>query len=50
VNPDWRSFGLTPNLKGSYDVTMVAALGQECYDSAGHFFHYAFQRQHSNYF
>jgi len=41
-----RGFTFSPNVKGSYDVTKVVALGLEYYGSTGPFFHYdAFKRQ-----
>lgn len=41
-----RGFIFSPNIKGSYDVTKVVALGLEYYGSTGPFFHYdAFQQQ-----
>ena len=41
-----RGFIFSPNVKGSYDVTKVVALGLEYYGSTGPFFHYdAFQKQ-----
>lgn len=41
-----RGFIFSPNIKGSYDVTKVVALGLEYYGSTGPFFHYdAFQKQ-----
>lgn len=35
-----RGFIFSPNVKGSYDVTKVVALGLEYYGSTGPFFHY----------
>lgn len=35
-----RGFTFSPNVKGSYDVTKVVALGLEYYGSTGPFFHY----------
>jgi hypothetical protein len=41
-----RGFTFSPNVKGSYDVTKVVALGLEYYGSTGPFFHYdAFKQQ-----
>jgi hypothetical protein len=41
-----RGFTFSPNVKGSYDVTKVVALGLEYYGSTGPFFHYdAFRKQ-----
>ncbi|MEN0054225.1 MAG: hypothetical protein AAGC65_11175 [Mucilaginibacter sp.] len=41
-----RGFTFSPNVKGSYDVTKVVALGLEYYGSTGPFFHYdAFRQQ-----
>jgi hypothetical protein len=41
-----RGFTFSPNIKGSYDVTKVVALGLEYYGSTGPFFHYdAFKQQ-----
>lgn len=41
-----RGFIFSPNVKGSYDITKVVALGLEYYGSTGPFFHYdAFQKQ-----
>ncbi|MDB5133437.1 MAG: hypothetical protein JWP37_40, partial [Mucilaginibacter sp.] len=35
-----RGLIFSPNVKGSYDVTKVVALGLEYYGSTGPFFHY----------
>ncbi len=41
-----RGFTFSPNIKGSYDVTKVVALGVEYYGTTGPFFHYdAFRQQ-----
>jgi hypothetical protein len=41
-----RGLIFSPNVKGSYDITKVVALGLEYYGSTGPFFHYdAFQNQ-----
>jgi hypothetical protein len=41
-----KGFIFSPNVKGSYDVSKVVALGLEYYGSTGPFFHYdAFQQQ-----
>lgn len=41
-----QGFIFSPNVKGSYDVSKVVALGMEYYGSTGPFFHYdAFQQQ-----
>ncbi len=41
-----RGLIFSPNVKGSYDITKVVALGLEYYGSTGPFFHYdAFQQQ-----
>jgi hypothetical protein len=41
-----RGLIFSPNIKGSYDITKVVALGLEYYGSTGPFFHYdAFQQQ-----
>jgi hypothetical protein len=41
-----RGFIFSPNVKGSYDVSKVVALGLEYYGSTGPFFHYdPFQQQ-----
>ncbi|WP_439696634.1 hypothetical protein ACFGVS_29130 [Mucilaginibacter sp. AW1-7] len=41
-----RGFTFSPNVKGSYDVTKIVALGLEYYGSTGPFFHYdAFKQQ-----
>ena len=41
-----QGFIFSPNVKGSYDVSKVVALGLEYYGSTGPFFHYdAFQQQ-----
>jgi hypothetical protein len=41
-----RGFIFSPNVKGSYDVSKVVALGLEYYGSTGPFFHYdTFQQQ-----
>ncbi|TSD63319.1 hypothetical protein FFF34_017120 [Inquilinus sp. KBS0705] len=50
--PD-KNLGLifSPNVKGSYDVSKVVALGLEYYGSTGPFFHYdAFQQQQQQLF
>lgn len=41
-----RGFIFSPNVKGSYDITKVVALGLEYYGSTGPFFHYdPFQKE-----
>jgi hypothetical protein len=41
-----RGFTFSPNVKGSYDVSKVVALGLEYYGSTGPFFHYdSFKQQ-----
>jgi hypothetical protein len=41
-----KGFTFSPNVKGSYDITKVVALGLEYYGSTGPFFHYdAFRQQ-----
>jgi hypothetical protein len=41
-----RGFTFSPNVKGSYNITKVVALGLEYYGSTGPFFHYdSFQQQ-----
>lgn len=46
-----KGFIFSPNLKGSYDITKVVALGLEYYGSTGPFFHYdPFQQQQQQLF
>jgi hypothetical protein len=46
-----RGFIFSPNVKGSYDVSKVVALGLEYYGSTGPFFHYdAFKQQQQQLF
>ncbi|GAC1392858.1 MAG: hypothetical protein NVSMB46_09700 [Candidatus Saccharimonadales bacterium] len=46
-----KGFVFSPNVKGSYDITKVVAIGLEYYGSTGPFFHYnAFQDQQQQIF
>ncbi len=46
-----QGFIFSPNVKGSYDVSKVVALGLEYYGTTGPFFHYdAFQKQQQQLF